>query len=180
MIEVYSDVFPLAIVMALEECSVPHKISSLKKCFPPAPSFATYAAVDCAPLGTQESVSLVGLCRILDYISEKYQILMPDHPRDMGETKQWLYWYSSYIEVNPQEKETAELFDLLNTQLGKKMFITRSYSIADILFYEVYRNLKTSLEKRERLKEWANTIEKRPASVRALEQWHTVGSSLFS
>ncbi|WP_092400788.1 MULTISPECIES: glutathione S-transferase family protein [Candidatus Ichthyocystis] len=186
MIEICSEGFPLDTAIALEELFVPYKVIERmrgSKSLPPIDYGQSYI-VDTTPSGSIEHVCVYGSCAILEYLSDKYRMLVPDDSFDFLDTKQWLYWYCSYLEpfvpgimglAPPAEKRILlDRFSKLNQHLEKKRFFARSYSIADIVFYPAYKLLRQShpeqMQLFSNLEEWTEAIEKRPAAARALEK----------
>ncbi|CUT18030.1 MULTISPECIES: glutathione S-transferase family protein [Candidatus Ichthyocystis] len=187
MIEICSEEFPLGTVIALEELSVPYKIVKRvtnEKSLPPI-NYKQCYIVDTAPSGSTDHIYVHGSCAILEYLSDKYRMLIPDNYLDLLDTKQWLYWYCSYLEpfmpgimgLSPLSIDKSSLLDRfskINRQLERKKFLARLYSIADIVFYTAYKRFRQAYSDHSHyysnLEEWMSTIEKRPAAVRAIEK----------
>ncbi len=75
--------------------------------------------------------------------------------------------------INRYVNETGRLYAVLNKQLADREFVAGNYSIADIAMYPwivPYERQNQKLEDFPNLKRWFETIQARPATIRAYEK----------
>jgi GST-like protein len=156
-----------------------------------APNNRIPAIVDDAPAGGGALASLFESGAILLYLAEKTGQLIPQDVQGRAEVLQWLFWQMAGLgpmagqnghfkraapepiphAIERYEKETNRLFGVLNSRLADSSFIAGdAYSIADIASYPwivAYEVLGQNLDDFPHLKRWFETIEARPATVRA-------------
>lgn len=151
------------------------------------------AIIDREPATGDEPISVFESGAILVYLAEKTGKLLPEDLRDRTEVLQWLFWqmgglgpmagqnhhFSQYapekIEyaINRYVNETGRLYAVLNKRLADREFVAGEYSIADIASYPwivPYERQNQKLEDFPNLKRWFETIQARPATVRAYEK----------
>ncbi|PMB44292.1 thiol:disulfide oxidoreductase [Fischerella thermalis CCMEE 5201] len=152
------------------------------------------AIIDREPVDGSEPISVFESGAILLYLAEKTGKLLPNHVRDRVEVLQWLFWqmaglgpmagqnhhFSQYAPekipyaINRYVNETARLYAVLNKRLSDRSFVAGdNYSIADIAAYPwivPYERQGQKLEDFPHLKRWFETIQARPATVRAYEK----------
>ncbi|AVZ30924.1 glutathione binding-like protein [Nodularia spumigena] len=148
------------------------------------------AIVDHEPVTGNEPISVFESGAILLYLAEKTQKLIPENVGDRVEVLQWLFWqmgglgpmagqnhhFNKYapekIEyaINRYVKETGRLYAVLNKRLADREFVAGDYSIADIAAYPwivPHNSQSQKLEDFPHLKRWFETIQSRPATIRA-------------
>jgi GST-like protein len=152
------------------------------------------AIIDREPVDGGEPISVFESGAILLYLAEKTGKLIPNNVRDRVEVLQWLFWqmaglgpmagqnhhFSQYAPekipyaINRYVNETARLYAVLNKRLSDRNFVAgENYSIADIAAYPwivPYERQGQKLEDFPHLKRWFETIQARPATVRAYEK----------
>lgn len=158
-----------------------------------APNNRIPAIIDREPVDGGEPISIFESGAILLYLAEKTGELMPRNLRDRLEVTQWLFWqmaglgpmagqnhhFSQYAPekipyaIDRYVNETGRLYAVLDKRLENLEFIVGRYSIADIAAYPwiVPHELQSQkLEDFPNLKRWFETIQARPATVRAYEK----------
>jgi len=158
-----------------------------------APNNRIPAIVDQEPAMGGEPISVFESGAILLYLAEKTGKLIPSDLRDRVEVLQWLFWqmgglgpmagqnhhFNRYAPekipyaVDRYVNETARLYAVLDQRLINREFIAGEYSIADIAAYPwivPYEIQGQNLAEFPNLKRWFETIQARPATVRAYEQ----------
>lgn len=151
------------------------------------------AIVDHEPATGDGSISVFESGAILLYLAEKTGKLISFDLRDRVEVLQWLFWqmaglgpmagqnhhFSQYAPekipyaVNRYVNETGRLYALLDKRLADREFVAGDYSIADIAAYPWivgHERQSQKLEDFPNLKRWFETIQARPATVRAYEK----------
>ncbi|MER3492272.1 MAG: thiol:disulfide oxidoreductase [Mastigocladus sp. ERB_26_2] len=152
------------------------------------------AIIDREPVDGGEPISVFESGAILLYLAEKTGKLIPNNVRDRVEVLQWLFWqmaglgpmagqnhhFSQYAPekipyaINRYVNETGRLYAVLNKRLSDRSFVGgENYSIADIAAYPwivPYERQGQKLEDFPHLKRWFETIQARPATVRAYEK----------
>ncbi|TBR61413.1 thiol:disulfide oxidoreductase [Westiellopsis prolifica IICB1] len=152
------------------------------------------AIVDREPADGGEPISVFESGAILLYLAEKTGKLIPNNIRDRTEVLQWLFWqmgglgpmagqnhhFSHYAPekipyaINRYVNETARLYAVLNKRVSDREFVAgNNYSIADIAIYPwivPYERQGQKLEDFPHLKRWFETIQARPATIRAYEK----------
>ncbi len=155
-----------------------------------APNNRIPAIIDRAPADGGEPISVFESGAILLYLAEKTGKLISRDLRDRVVTLEWLFWqmgglgpmagqnhhFSQYAPekipyaINRYVNETGRLYAVLNKQLDGREFVAGHYSIADIAIYPwivPYERQGQKLEDFPHLKRWFETIQARPATVRA-------------
>ena len=150
------------------------------------------AIVDNSPAETGAPLSLFESGAILLYLAEKSGLFLPTDTHGRAEALQWLFWqmgglgpmlgqnlhFGQYAPekipyaIDRYVNETGRLFKVLDKRLADREFIAGGYSIADMASYPwVFKHpyLQLGLEDYPNLKRWFETIEQRPAVVRAYE-----------
>jgi GST-like protein len=158
-----------------------------------APNNRIPAIIDREPVDGGEPISIFESGAILLYLADKTGELIPQNLRDRLEVTQWLFWqmaglgpmagqnhhFSQYAPekipyaIDRYVNETGRLYAVLDRRLENREFIAGNYSIADIAAYPwiVPHDLQgQKLEDFPNLKRWFETIQARPATVRAYEQ----------
>ncbi len=156
-----------------------------------APNNRIPAIVDTMPADGGEALSVFESGAILLYLAEKTGKFLPKDIRGRTNVLQWLFWQmaglgpmagqNGHFNVYAPEKipyamerytkETGRLYGVLNKQLQGRDFINGSdYSIADMACYPwivPHQNHKQNLADFPDLKRWYETIQARPATIRA-------------
>lgn len=158
-----------------------------------APNNRIPAIIDREPVTGDGPISVFESGAILLYLAEKTGKLLPENLRDRVQVLEWLFWqmaglgpmagqnhhFSQYAPekidyaINRYVNETGRLYAVLNKQLADKEFIAGDYSIADIAAYPwiiPYERQSQKLENFPSLKRWFETIQARPATIRAYEK----------
>lgn len=158
-----------------------------------APNNRIPAIIDREPPDGGEPISIFESGAILLYLAEKTGKLIPKDLRDRVEVLQWLFWqmgglgpmagqnhhFSQYAPeklpyaIDRYVNETARLYAVLDKRLVDREFVAGNYSIADIATYPwivPYERQGQKLEDFPNLKRWFETIQARPATVRAYEK----------
>jgi GST-like protein len=148
------------------------------------------AIVDPEPVGGGEAVSVFESGAILLYLAEKTGQFLPPDSRGRVEVLQWLFWqmgglgpmlgqnhhFSQYAPesipyaIERYRKETERLYGVLDQRLADRPFVAGDYSIADMAAYPwivPHQRQEQDLETFPHLKRWFETIQQRPAVVRA-------------
>jgi GSH-dependent disulfide-bond oxidoreductase len=151
------------------------------------------AIVDHDPVGGGAPISVFESGAILFYLADKFGRFIPPDNRGRTETIQWLFWqigglgpmagqnhhFSQYAPekipyaIDRYVKETNRLYGVLNKRLADRPFIAGSYSIADMAAYPwivPYKNQGQRLEDFPHLKRWFETVQARPAVIRAYDK----------
>jgi len=159
-----------------------------------APNNRIPAIVDPEPVGGGEPISVFESGAILLYLAEKTGKLIPPELRQRVEVLQWLFWqmgglgpmtgqnhhFNQYAPekipyaIDRYVNETGRLYAVLDQRLSDREFVAgSSYSIADIAAYPwivPHERQGQKLAEFPNLKRWFETIQARPATVRAYEQ----------
>lgn len=195
------------ITMLLEETGVPYRIKPVNigrgDQFKPeflkiSPNNRMPAIVDSQPLGGGGPLSLFESGAILQYLAEKTGRFMPSAHRERYHVLEWLYWqvaglgpmlgqnhhFNRYAPekipyaIERYVNETRRLYDVLDTQLDGRDFITgNDYSIADMAAYPWIVSHEAQgmrLEDFPQLKRWFDTIAARDATQRAYAVAETI------
>lgn len=151
------------------------------------------AIVDHEPAGGGEPISVFESGAILLYLAEKTGKLIPTDLHQRVEVLQWLFWqmgglgpmagqnhhFNRYAPekidyaINRYVNETARLYAVLDKRLADREFVAGDYSIADIAAYPwivPYESQSQKLEDFPNLRRWFETIQTRPAVIRAYEK----------
>lgn len=158
-----------------------------------APNNRIPAIIDLDPLGGGEPLALFESGCILEYLADKTGLYLAKEPRQRYETLQWLYWqmaglgpmlgqnhhFRNYAPerlayaIERYTKEAERLYGVLDDRLGDRPFIAGAYSIADMACYPwivPHERQGMDLAAFPNLKRWLETIQARPATVRAYER----------
>lgn len=157
------------------------------------------AIVDRQPSDGGEPISVFESGAILLYLAEKTGKFLPGGLRQRKSVLEWLFWqvgglgpmagqnhhfnqYApekiSYV-IDRYVCETNRLYGVLNRALEGRDFIAGEYSIADMASYPwivPHANQQQDLEDFPHLKRWFETLQKRPAVVRAYEKGQSFSS----
>lgn len=151
------------------------------------------AIIDRNPPDGGEPISVFESGAILLYLAEKTGQFLPSDLRQRKSVLEWLFWqigglgpmagqnhhFSQYAPekiayaIERYVKETNRLYGVLNRQLEGEEYITGEYSLADMACYPwivPYERQQQRLEDFPNLKRWFETIQKRPAVVRAYDK----------
>ena len=148
------------------------------------------AIVDHRPLDGGPPISVFESGAILLYLADKSEQFIPSDIRGRTQVTEWLFWqvaglrpmagqnhhFSRYAPekipyaIDRYVKETNRLYGVLNKRLAGREFIAGDYSIADMAAYPwvvPHEAQGQNLSDFPHLKRWFETIEARPATVRA-------------
>ncbi|MGE1156314.1 glutathione binding-like protein [Pseudomonas kitaguniensis] len=158
-----------------------------------APNNRIPAIVDQQPSDGGAPISLFESGAILLYLAEKTGQFIPQDLRGRQETLQWLFWQMGglgpmagqnhhFSQFAPEKipyaikryvEETARLYGVLDRRLADRAFVAgEDYSIADMAIYPWIVSHKLQgqrLEDFPHVHRWFNSIQQRPATVRAYE-----------
>jgi GST-like protein len=158
-----------------------------------APNNRIPAIIDREPANGGEPISVFESGAILLYLAEKTGQLISTDLRQRVEVLQWLFWqmaglgpmagqnhhFSQYAPeklpyaINRYVNETGRLYAVLNQRLADREFVAGNYSIADIAAYPwivPHENQGQNLDDFPNLKRWFETIQARPATIRAYQK----------
>jgi GST-like protein len=158
-----------------------------------APNNRIPAIIDREPVDGGEPISIFESGAILLYLADKTGKLIPSDLRDRVEATEWLFWqmaglgpmagqnhhFSQYAPeklpyaIDRYVNETGRLYAVLNKRLADREFVAGDYSIADIAAYPwivPHERQGQKLEDFPNLKRWFETIQARPATIRAYEK----------
>lgn len=164
-----------------------------------APNNRMPAIVDHAPADGKAPVSVFESGAILVYLAEKSGRFLPADLRGRFEVLQWLFWqmgglgpmagqnhhFSQYAPeklayaIERYVGETARLYAVLDKRLADREFVAGDYSIADMAAYPwvvPHQRQAQDLSDFPQLKRWFETIQARPAVVRAYEKGKAINS----
>ncbi|MNO82288.1 Disulfide-bond oxidoreductase YfcG [compost metagenome] len=151
------------------------------------------AIVDNSPADGGEPLALFESGAILLYLAEKTGKFIAKDLRGREETLQWLFWQMGglgpmagqnhhFNRFAPEKipyaidryiKETARLYGVLDKRLADRAFVAgNDYSIADMAIYPwivPYQWQAQDLDDFPNVKRWFDSIQARPATVRAYE-----------
>jgi GST-like protein len=162
-----------------------------------APNNRIPAIVDHAPIDGGAPISIFESGAILLYLAEKTGKFIPAEARGKVTVTQWLFWQMGGLgpmagqnhhfaifapekipyAIDRYVKETARLYGVLDRQLAKGPYIAGDYSIADMAAYPwivPYERQSQKLEDFPHLKRWFETMQARPAVIRAYEKANTI------
>jgi len=157
-----------------------------------APNNRIPAIVDHAPAEGTAPISLFESGAILLYLAEKTGQFLPQDLPTRAKVLEWLFWQMGglgpmlgqnhhFVTYAPERipyamdrylKETARLYGVLDDQLSEQEFIAGTYSIADMACYPwivPHERQQQKLEDFPHLKRWFETIQTRPAVLRAYQ-----------
>ncbi len=158
------------------------------------------AIVDHSPGEPGVPISVFESGAILLYLAEKSGRFLPKDVAGRTDVLQWLFWqmgglgpmlgqnlhFGQYAPekisyaIDRYANETSRLFKVLDKRLTDREFIAGEYSIADMASYPwvlKYPYLQLRLEDFPNLKRWFETIERRPAVVRAYEMGASINTT---
>jgi GST-like protein len=158
-----------------------------------APNNRMPAIVDRKPGDGGAPISIFESGAILEYLGEKTGRFFPNDLRGRNEVRQWLFWQMGglgpmagqnhhFARYAPEKipyaidryvKETNRLYGVLNKRLADRQFLAGDYSIADMAAYPwivPYENQGQDINQFPNLKRWFETIQNRPATIRAYEK----------
>jgi GST-like protein len=150
------------------------------------------AIIDHDPAGGGKPISVFESGAILLYFAEKTGKFLPRDLRGRYEVIQWVFWqmgglgpmagqnshFSAYAPekipyaIERYVKETNRLYGVLDKRLANRAFMAGDYSIADMATYPwivPHERHGQKLENFPRLKRWFESIQNRPATMRAYE-----------
>jgi GST-like protein len=150
------------------------------------------AIIDHDPAGSGKPISVFESGAILLYLAEKTGKFLPRDLRGRYEVIQWVFWqmgglgpmagqnshFSAYAPekipyaIERYVKETNRLYGVLDKRLADRAFMAGDYSIADMATYPwivPHERHGQKLENFPRLKRWFESIQNRPATMRAYE-----------
>jgi GST-like protein len=150
------------------------------------------AIVDHSPMDGGPPISVFESGAILLYLAEKSEQFLPLDIRGRTQTLEWLFWqvaglgpmagqnhhFARYAPeripyaIDRYVKEINRLYGVLNRRLTDREFIAGGYSIADMAAYPwvvPHEAQGQTLAEFPHLKRWFETIEARPATIRAYE-----------
>jgi GST-like protein len=165
-----------------------------------APNNRMPAIVDRAPKDGGAPISVFESGAILEYLGDKTGQFFPADARARNEVRQWLFWQmgglgpmagqNHHFAIYAPEKipyaieryvnETNRLYGVLNKRLADRAFVAGEYSIADMAAYPwivPYKNQGQDIDKFPHLKRWFETIQNRPATIRAYEKGKAVNNA---
>ncbi len=151
------------------------------------------AILDRDPVDGGEPISVFESGAILVYLAEKTGQFLPSTLRGRKTVLEWLFWQVGglgpmagqnhhFVQYAPEKlpyaidryvRETNRLYGVLNRQLQDRDYIAGEYSIADMACYPwivPYKSQQQHLEDFPQLQRWFETMQARPAVVRAYEQ----------
>jgi GST-like protein len=158
------------------------------------------AIIDRAPKDGGAPISVFESGAILEYLGDKTGRFFPADLRQRNEVRQWLFWQMGglgpmagqnhhFAHYAPEKlpyaidryvKETNRLYGVLNKRLADRAFVAGDYSIADMACYPwvvPYKNQGQDIDTFPHLKRWFETIQNRPATIRAYEKGKEVNSA---
>ena len=164
-----------------------------------APNNRMPAIVDRKPGDGGAPISIFESGAILEYLGEKTGRFFPNDLRGRNEVRQWLFWQMGglgpmagqnhhFARYAPEKipyaidryvKETNRLYGVLNKRLADRQFLAGDYSIADMAAYPwivPYENQGQDINQFPNLKRWFETIQNRPATIRAYEKGKEVNN----
>lgn len=158
------------------------------------------AIVDTDPADKSGNLSIFESGAILWYLGEKFKKFVPESSRGKVDVSQWLFWqvaglgpmlgqnhhFNHYAPekipyaIDRYTRETTRLYTVLNHHLEMHKWIAAGeYTIADMAIYPwivPYKMQGQDLEKFPHLKRWFETLQARPAVMKAYE----IGTSVSS
>jgi GST-like protein len=158
------------------------------------------AIIDTEPKGGGAPIPVFESGAILEYLGDKTGRFFPADLRARNEVRQWLFWqmgglgpmagqnhhFAIYTPerlpyaINRYVNETNRLYGVLNKRLADRPFVAGEYSIADMACYSwivPYKNQGQDLDEFPNLKRWFETIQSRPAVIRAYEKGKGVNNA---
>lgn len=164
-----------------------------------APNNRMPAIVDTDPAEGREPISVFESGAILLYLAEKVRKFIPANLRDRAIVLEWLFWQVGglgpmagqnhhFRQYAPDKipyaiaryvNETNRLYGVLDKQLAGRDFIAGDYSIADMACYPwivPHEKQGQSLHDFPHLQRWFESIQARPAVVRAYEKGRSINA----
>ena len=155
-----------------------------------APNNRIPAMVDHEPKGGGKPISIFESGAMLLYLAEKTGKFLPKEPANRADVMQWLFWQmgglgpmagqNHHFRNYAQEKipyamdryrnEVNRLYGVMDRRLADRPFLAGDYSIADMASYPwvmLHERQHQKIADFPHLKKWLDTIEARPAVVRA-------------
>ena len=165
-----------------------------------APNNRIPAIRDTAPTDGGAAITVFESGAILEYLGDKVGKFLPKEPRARAEVVQWTYWqmgglgpmagqnhhFAAYAPekipyaIDRYVRETNRLYGVMNKRLADRPFLAGDYSIADMASYPwvvPYERQGQNLNDFPHLKRWFETIQKRPAVVRAYDRAKEINPS---
>ena len=162
-----------------------------------APNNRIPAIVDKNPIDGGEPIAIFESGAILLYLADKLKKFIPQDLRGRNLALEWLFWQMGGLgpmagqnhhfaifapekipyAIDRYVKETARLYGVLDRQLAKGPYIAGDYSIADMAAYPwivPYERQSQKLEDFPHLNLWFETMQARPAVIRAYEKANTI------
>ncbi|MBP2313094.1 glutathione binding-like protein [Azospirillum soli] len=158
------------------------------------------AIVDKAPADGGEPISIFESGAILQYLAEKTGKFLPSDVRGRKTVAEWLFWQVGglgpmagqnhhFVQYAPEQvpyaidryvKETNRLYGVLNKRLAGRAFIAgNELTIADMAAYPwivPHERQRQDLAQFPDLKRWFESIQQRPAVIRAYEKGKAVAA----
>jgi GST-like protein len=151
------------------------------------------AILDLEPTDGGEPISVFESGAILLYLAEKTHAFLPQDLRGRKTVLEWLFWqvgglgpmagqnhhFSQYAPekidyaIARYVQETNRLYGVLDRQLQGREYLAGDYSIADMACYPwivPHERQQQNLEDFPNLQRWFQTVQQRPAVVKAYEQ----------
>ena len=151
------------------------------------------ALVDHAPAGGGKPIAVFESGAILLYLAEKTGQFLSRDLRGRTETVQWLFWqmgglgpmagqnnhFSNYAvdkipyAMDRYRNEVNRLYGVLDRRLADRAFVAGDYSIADMAIYPwivPHERQGQKIGDFPQVKRWLETIQARPAVIRAYEK----------
>ncbi len=164
-----------------------------------APNNRMPAIVDTEPADGRGPLSVFESGAVLVYLAEKTGRFLPADLRGRFEVLQWLFWQMGglgpmagqnhhFTQYAPEKlayaidryvNETSRLYAVLDKRLADRGFVAGEYSIADMAAYPwivPHQRQRQDLNDFPNLKRWYETIQSRPAVVRAYEKGRAVNT----
>lgn len=158
------------------------------------------AIIDLNPADNGEPISVFESGAILLYLAEKIGKFLPTDLRGRKTVTEWLFWqmgglgpmagqnhhFSQYAPekipyaIDRYVRETNRLYGVMERRLAEREYLAGDYSIADMACYPwvvPYERQQQKLEDFPNLKRWFESIQSRPAVVRAYERGQDLSNS---
>ncbi len=151
------------------------------------------AIIDQNPVDAGEPITVFESGAILVYLADKIARFLPTETRARNNAMQWLMWQMGglgpmagqnhhFVQYAPERipyaidryvNETNRLYGVLNKRLETREWVADHYSIADMAIYPwvvPHQAQRQSLDDFPHLKRWFESMQGRPAVVRAYEK----------
>lgn len=155
------------------------------------------AIIDHKPTEGGDPISVFESAAIMQYLAEKKGAFMPTDLRQKTEVMEWLFWQMGGLgpmagqahhfrhyapgpiqySIDRYTDEVNRLYGVMNTRLKDREYLAGKYSIADMASWPwvlPYKRQGQDLDEFPNLKRWFESIQARPAVVKALEIAKTV------